>query len=53
MTLIFPLGPVTSRQEPHLAALFQEEPEYAVPYSPDGMPDMVVKEHAPPLRFPP
>lgn len=31
MTLILPLGPVTSRQAPHSAALFQSEPEKAVP----------------------
>lgn len=53
ITLILPLGPVTSRQEPHSAALFQAEPEKAVPYSPDGRLDIVVKEHIPPLRFPP
>lgn len=53
MTLILPLGPVTSRQEPHSAALFQAEPEKAVPYRPDGILDIVVKEQVPPLRFPP
>lgn len=54
MTLIeVPLGPVTWRQAPQLAALLQPEPENAVPSMPDGKLDMVVKEHVPPLRFPP
>lgn len=48
-----PLGPVTWRQAPHSAALSQAEPENAVPYRPEGMFDMVVKEHVPPLRLPP
>lgn len=51
--MVFPLGPVTSTQAPHSAALPQAEPEYAVPYRPEGMLDMVVKEQVPPERLPP
>lgn len=54
MTMMeLPLGPVTWRHAPHSAALSQADPEKAVPYKPEGVLDMVVKEHIPPLRFPP
>lgn len=48
-----PFGPVTLRHAPHSAAESQADPGKAVPYKSEGMLDMVVKEHVPPLRFPP
>lgn len=42
-----PLGPVTLTQAPQFAALFQAEPEKAVPYRPAGI-VYPVKEQVPP-----
>lgn len=51
--MVSPLGPVTFTQAPHIAALSQTSPEYAVPYRLLGMVVIVVNEQVPPLMFPP
>lgn len=50
--ILVPLGPVTSTQAPHSAALSQRWEERAVPKRPEGM-VYSVNEQVPPETLPP